>query len=219
VIGRLGFGARLRAHRERQGIPLRSIAESTKIQYSLLEALERGNVSQWPQGLFRRAYLRDYAAAVHLPAEPLVAEFLQLFPEDGADAPRDTTPSPLRLTLDAPPMALRAARRGAGAALEVGAVAAVAGLVWWSTSMPYMESFGILALVYYPLAMVLVDRTGVLRQLKALVTPGSLATAAATQTASLEPARLYVVGRERPGQAFTAAVGDDDMAQSQTASR
>ena len=61
------FGARLKAERERRGISLDSIAEQTKIQKAFLDSLERGDFSKWPAGeVFRRAYIRDYAAAIGL---------------------------------------------------------------------------------------------------------------------------------------------------------
>ena len=60
------FGVRLRRERERRRIALASIAENTKISGSLLEDLERGNVSRWPSGIFRKAFIRAYASAVGL---------------------------------------------------------------------------------------------------------------------------------------------------------
>jgi transcriptional regulator with XRE-family HTH domain len=78
---RNAFGLRLKRQREDRGVTLQAIAESTKIKQSLLAALERGEVSQWPQGLFRRAYIRDYASAIGLPAQSIIAEFARLFPE------------------------------------------------------------------------------------------------------------------------------------------
>src|SRR4029453_11101785 len=54
------FGARLRMRREERQIALTSIAEETKIKLALLEGLERDDVSHWPSGIFRRAYLRAY---------------------------------------------------------------------------------------------------------------------------------------------------------------
>lgn len=75
------FGARLRQHRERQGIALGTVATNTKIKASLLEALERGDLSHWPTGLFRRAYVRTYAAAIGLDPDAVVREFLDVFPE------------------------------------------------------------------------------------------------------------------------------------------
>jgi transcriptional regulator with XRE-family HTH domain len=79
------LGARLRHQRERQQITLRTIAERTKIKISLLEGLERDDVSRWPSGIFRRTYFRDYVRAIGLPADEMMREFLQIHPdpEDG----------------------------------------------------------------------------------------------------------------------------------------
>ena len=78
------FGRRLRDARERKGIALAAVAESTKIKMSLLAGLERGDVSHWPNAIFRRAFVREYAAAIGLPPATVLAEFLKLFPEEGA---------------------------------------------------------------------------------------------------------------------------------------
>lgn len=75
------FGARLRQRRERQQIALTSIAEQTKISLSLLEALERDDVSHWPAGIFRRAFIRTYAHAIGLEPDVVVREFLERHPD------------------------------------------------------------------------------------------------------------------------------------------
>ena len=75
------FGARLRERREQQQISLGTIAEQTKIKLSLLEALERGDVSHWPSGIFRRAFIRAYAHAIGLEPDVVVREFLELYPD------------------------------------------------------------------------------------------------------------------------------------------
>ncbi len=77
------FGARLRAERERAGVSLDAIAQTTKIQRSLLVGLENNDVSRWPVGIFRRAFLRGYLGAIGLRSEAIVAEFTRLFPESG----------------------------------------------------------------------------------------------------------------------------------------
>lgn len=74
------FGARMRQHREQQGLSLATIADRTKIKASLLEALERDDVSHWPPGIYRRAYVRAYAAAVGLDADVIAREFLDAYP-------------------------------------------------------------------------------------------------------------------------------------------
>jgi hypothetical protein len=101
-LHRQKFGHRLHAARERSGVSLEEIAHRTKVSTTLLAALERGDASRWPKGLFRRAFFRDYVAAIGLPAEPHITEFLHLFP-DGEDhpmaAPDETAGPILRLSL------------------------------------------------------------------------------------------------------------------------
>lgn len=80
------FGPRLRLERERRGIALKDIADATKIKESLFAELERGDFSKWPQGIFRRAHLCAYVSAIGLPTQPVLAEFLRLFPAEDADA-------------------------------------------------------------------------------------------------------------------------------------
>ena len=77
----LTFGARLRLQREQQQVTLTAIAAETKISLSLLEGLERDDVSRWPKGLFRRAYIRAYAQAIGLDPDPVVMEFVTLYPD------------------------------------------------------------------------------------------------------------------------------------------
>ena len=103
------FGARLRRRREEQAIALATIAEQTKIKASLLESLERDDVSHWPSGIFRRAFIRAYASAIGLNPDAVVREFLEVHPEPAevvamamataaaADAARSRTAPPSRI--------------------------------------------------------------------------------------------------------------------------
>src|SRR5690349_11812042 len=75
------FGARLRERREQQQVALSAIAEQTKIKIALLEALERDDVSHWPSGIFRRAFIRAYALAIGLDPDATLREFLDLYPD------------------------------------------------------------------------------------------------------------------------------------------
>ena len=104
------LGARLRAQRLSRKVSIASIAESTKILGALLEALEHDDVSRWPSGLYRRAFIRAYASAIGLDPERVVREFLERFPdpeavpapalEAGHNGPALRSPrSALRLTL------------------------------------------------------------------------------------------------------------------------
>jgi hypothetical protein len=78
---RESFGAGMRQRRERAQISLGAIAEQTKIKASLLEAMERDDVSQWPSGIFRRAFIRAYAHAIGLDPDVIVREFLDRYPD------------------------------------------------------------------------------------------------------------------------------------------
>ena len=79
------FGAGLRQRREEQQIALSTISEQTKIKLSLLEGLERDDVSRWPSGIFRRAFVRDYARAIGLQPDAVVREFLERYPDPQED--------------------------------------------------------------------------------------------------------------------------------------
>lgn len=120
------FCARLKSERERRGTSLADIAEATKIKASLLDALERGDLTKWPKGIYRRAFFRDYVSAIGLPADLLAGEFLDVFAEPSTRAAAVTTsaieqePSSLRLTFaDAPGAGTAGARIVSTAPLPV----------------------------------------------------------------------------------------------------
>lgn len=81
------FGVRLRRERERRHILLSSISANTKISVALFEGLERDDVSRWPSGIFRRAFIRSYASAIGLDAEAITREFLERYPDPEALPP------------------------------------------------------------------------------------------------------------------------------------
>lgn len=101
------FGAWLRRERERRAVTLRAIADRTKVGAGLLEGLERGDISRWPGGIYRRAFVRAYAEAVGLDAELVLANFEQVYAPDPSIAPAATTPiyaepNEMRLALATP---------------------------------------------------------------------------------------------------------------------
>jgi hypothetical protein len=75
------FGGRLRRERERRQIALSSLSANTKIGVSLFEGLEREDLSRWPPGIFRRAFIRAYAEGIGLDADEVTREFLERFPD------------------------------------------------------------------------------------------------------------------------------------------
>ncbi len=60
---------------------LSAVAEQTKISQPLLEGLERDEVTRWPTGIFRRAFVRAYAEAIGLQPDDVVREFMMLYPD------------------------------------------------------------------------------------------------------------------------------------------
>ena len=74
------FVTRLRRYRQRNAISLDDIASATRVKRELLEALENNNLSDWPRGLYARAWIRAYASAVGLDPIDTVDEFCRLFP-------------------------------------------------------------------------------------------------------------------------------------------
>ena len=160
------FCLALKASRERKGITLDQIAETTKIPASVFAALERNDLRRWPKGLFRRSFFRDYARTIGLPVAEACAEFVRLFPDhDGAElipttAATHTEGNPtndVRLVLDptwhgprvSVPSRLLAALCDAGAVVLVAvALAWVAGAAWSTTT-------AVVALAYFSLATAL----------------------------------------------------------------
>jgi transcriptional regulator with XRE-family HTH domain len=159
---REGFGPSLRRERERRGITLDAIADSTKIKRSLLQGLERNDLSQWPLGIFRRAFVRAYASAIGVPAEPLVAEFVHLFPEPGEQdtADGEAEPVALRLLMAEDPRRISPRARNALAAAADAALVLAAGLgLSMVVATTRWSAVGLVAVVYYTVSTICCGRT------------------------------------------------------------
>jgi transcriptional regulator with XRE-family HTH domain len=165
------FGRRLRERREHLGITLDAIAASTKIKSSLLDALERGDVSGWPVGIFQRAFVREYARAIGLPPEPIVTEFVQVFAAVAAadkqyDVPH-TSGGELRLTLAVEPDRLPSTFTPALVGVtEAAGIALMAAAASWMTATSFATTCCALMLLYYPIATAYVGCTPALWFLK-----------------------------------------------------
>jgi transcriptional regulator with XRE-family HTH domain len=146
------FGQRLREEREHRGITLDTIAASTKIKASLFAGLERGDISDWPAGIFQRGFVREYARFIGLAPEPIVAEFMTVFA--AGDAQEDLTPGgELRLTLAFEPREVPPLVNQLLVALgEVACLAALAGIASWITSVGFGLLCSALLVFYYPIA-------------------------------------------------------------------
>jgi transcriptional regulator with XRE-family HTH domain len=93
------LGSWLRRERERRGVTLAKISEDTKVAVPLLQGLEADDLSRWPGGIFRRSFVRSYAAAIGLDPELVVRRVEEEHPSDppepatGAVDPRGGRPS------------------------------------------------------------------------------------------------------------------------------
>ena len=74
------FVTRLRRHRQKCRISLEELAADTRVKKELLEALENNDLSQWPRGVYARAWIRSYAWVVGMDPDDTVDEFCRLFP-------------------------------------------------------------------------------------------------------------------------------------------
>ncbi len=198
------FGHRLRESRERRGLSIEVMAASTKINASLFVELERGELKHWPAGIYRRAFFREYTGAIGLDPEPLLPDFLRLFPEDHS-TPVDTVvraESP-RMTL-APGRtwtAVTASRRAAAALVELALVVA-AGAVAASYGMGSVwAAAGIAAMTYWTVSTAICGRGALAWWVERL-----------ERSAAGRPAtayRLRIVPKHAAGSPLEAAVGQD----------
>ena len=154
------FCGRLRRERERRQIALSSIAANTKISAGLFEALERGDVSRWPAGIYRRSFIRAYAKANGLDPDETAREFLEYFPDPDQSPPAPvispaSPPAVLRLTLADPGSPFSAGRllpalrhRCAAIACDASLVTAIAAAVFVASG-EFWQPLGVAALAYY----------------------------------------------------------------------
>lgn len=88
--------ARLRAARERAGLTIGDVADSTKIRAAALEAIERGDFAALPGEFYARAFLRTYAAELGLSPEAVLHDYDTEHPRPQPAAAEDTSELPMR---------------------------------------------------------------------------------------------------------------------------
>jgi len=191
------FGRRLREQREEQKITIESIASSTKIKGSLLAGLERGDIAEWPAGIFGRGFVREYARAIGLAPEPVVAEFQRVFGGDGAErngeSPED---GDLRLMLAGESDAVSPVLAQAAATLvEALGLAVVAGCISWIAAASFGAACGLCAFLYYPFASAFLGCTPAIWFIKREAASESalLGTRRAASSSDERRERLYLV--------------------------
>jgi SAM-dependent methyltransferase len=153
---RRAFCSELKASRERKGVSLHMIAESTKVSEGLFTDLERCDLARWPTGIYRRAFFREYAMLIGLPPEPAVSEFSRLFPEDVDSVPSEAlVPGPLRLTLARPFWPQLSPVHAAAAVVDLAMVFAGAAAIAQLAQVNLWVALGVMGLAYYSVGTLL----------------------------------------------------------------
>src|SRR5262245_46923236 len=100
----MSIGAELRAARLARNLSLADIAEVTKINATILRAIENDAFDRVPRGVFTRAFLRAYAGQVGVDGEDLVMRYRNEYEHsvlpDAAGHSPDECPAEERLTYD-----------------------------------------------------------------------------------------------------------------------
>jgi transcriptional regulator with XRE-family HTH domain len=188
VSERRAFGDRVRRQRERRGVTLEAIAKSTKVSKSLFSALERGDCSRWPGGVYSRAYIRAYAEAIGMDPNEAVEDFTAAFAETAWPDASDAPPRPLRVTaslrlsMDDQPD-VREARLLRRTAFALADLVLALGLAWTAQAVFGMGLWGTLTFV--------------------------LAFYAGGRVISDEPVLAWLVGRFRSAPAVDLAAAED----------
>jgi hypothetical protein len=159
------FCLALKAARERRGITLSEIAETTKIPASLFAALERGDLRRWPKGIFRRSFFRDYVRAIGVPTAEVCDEFVRLFPDaDGPVAAPAAGAGDAGNGADELRMALDSTWRGPGksvllrllaALLDAAVVILVSTALAWAAGINPLATTAIVSVAYFTLGTAL----------------------------------------------------------------
>jgi len=61
--------------RQQKGISLGEIAQETKIRVGYLDAIERGQFTKLPGGIYNISYIRQYARAIDCDEQPLLDHY------------------------------------------------------------------------------------------------------------------------------------------------
>ena len=72
----MDVGLELRQARERRGISLQQLSQSSKISLRILHALERGDADAFPAAVYTRGFVRAYATEVGLPVDDTVRRYM-----------------------------------------------------------------------------------------------------------------------------------------------
>jgi cytoskeleton protein RodZ len=94
------FGERMRRERDKRGITLDSISQTTKISTHILEALEKEEFDKLPGGIFNKGFVRSYACFLGMNEEQVLREFIEVAGDP--EQPLPDPPAPRRPEIPQP---------------------------------------------------------------------------------------------------------------------
>ncbi len=80
----MDIGAEFRAAREAHGLSIATLAQRTRVQPRILEAIELNNLSAIPPKPFGRGFVRAYATELHMDPDRTVQQYFAQFPSSSA---------------------------------------------------------------------------------------------------------------------------------------
>lgn len=90
----MNIGAELRAAREAKGLTLATLAQRTRVQPRILEAIETNNLAVIPPKPFGRGFVRSYAKEVDLDPANVVYNYFAQFPPAAPAPAREAERAP-----------------------------------------------------------------------------------------------------------------------------
>lgn len=99
------FGKTLREAREKKGLTISQIAESTRMMTTIVEGLEREDFRKIAAPIYGRGFVKLYCEAVDLDPRPMIAEFMAIFNGERVPTIKEKSPSPVPPPPPPPPPA------------------------------------------------------------------------------------------------------------------
>lgn len=96
----MNIGAELRAAREAKGLTLATLAQRTRVQPRILEAIEANNLAVIPPKPFGRGFVRSYAKEVDLDPANVVHNYFAQFPPAAPAPAREVERAPAASSFD-----------------------------------------------------------------------------------------------------------------------
>ena len=131
--------------RERNGVSLREIADQTRIPLRHLQELERGDVRNWPGGVYARSWARDYANLAGIDPDRVIAIVAPLAEvEPTIEEIKEVTEQRERAAADGllPLTPLMALMRKVAAIALVLTLIALAAIFFWNREAPAADPAG-----------------------------------------------------------------------------